>query len=252
MTAIGYHAAGDGALALDPVGRQANEGLLSRVARRLFGGGSEGLRYYQLGGAEGPSTAALDVGAAPGTDVYSPVDGTIVGITTSMLRGKVFGARIDVQPANEPALVVSAHAPQAGPGAHRWLLGRSGDLQDRHGHRLLDGRAAGARALHAGRGQPRLDRAPPSGHPGHPLKLLFVADVNGRPGRRAVEERLPALREELDVDFCVANGENAADGVGITPKLADKLLAAGVDVLTLGNHTGGDARSSPTSPAPSG
>jgi len=61
--------------------------------------------------------------------------------------------------------------------------------------------------------------------------------VNGQPGLRAVEERLPGLREELDVDFCVANGENVADGVGITPKLADKLLAAGVDVLTLGNHT---------------
>jgi 2',3'-cyclic-nucleotide 2'-phosphodiesterase len=60
--------------------------------------------------------------------------------------------------------------------------------------------------------------------------------VNGRPGRRAVEERLPSLRAELQIDFCVANGENAADGLGITPKLADALLAAGVDVLTLGNH----------------
>ena len=53
---------------------------------------------------------------------------------------------------------------------------------------------------------------------------------------RAVEERLPALREDLDLDFVVANGENAADGVGITPKLADRLLASGVDVVTLGNH----------------
>ena len=56
--------------------------------------------------------------------------------------------------------------------------------------------------------------------------------MNGRPGLRAVEERLPSLREELDLDFVVANGENAADGVGITPKLADRLLASGVDVLT--------------------
>ena len=61
--------------------------------------------------------------------------------------------------------------------------------------------------------------------------------MNGRPGVRAVEERLPSLREELDLDFVVANGENAADGLGITPKIADKLLAAGVDVITLGNHT---------------
>ena len=68
------------------------------------------------------------------------------------------------------------------------------------------------------------------------MRILFVADVNGRPGRSAVEERLPSLREELRVDFCVANGENVADGVGITPKLADRLLASGVDVVTLGNH----------------
>jgi metallophosphoesterase (TIGR00282 family) len=60
--------------------------------------------------------------------------------------------------------------------------------------------------------------------------------VNGRPGRRAVEERVPDLREELGLDFVVANGENAADGLGITPKIANALLAAGVDVITLGNH----------------
>jgi len=106
VTAIGYHAVGGGALALDPVGRQANEGIFSRIARKLFGGGANGLTYYQLGGDEGPSTASLDVGAAPGTDVYSPVDGTIVGITPLTLRGRVFGARIDVQPTNEPALIV--------------------------------------------------------------------------------------------------------------------------------------------------
>jgi hypothetical protein len=60
--------------------------------------------------------------------------------------------------------------------------------------------------------------------------------VNGRPGRRAVEERVPGLRDKLDLDFVVANGENAADGLGITPKIADALLASGVDVITLGNH----------------
>jgi 2',3'-cyclic-nucleotide 2'-phosphodiesterase len=68
------------------------------------------------------------------------------------------------------------------------------------------------------------------------LRLLFLADVFGSAGRRAVEERLPALREELGADFCVVNGENAADGRGLTPRLADRLLAAGADVITLGNH----------------
>jgi 2',3'-cyclic-nucleotide 2'-phosphodiesterase len=59
----------------------------------------------------------------------------------------------------------------------------------------------------------------------------------GVPGRRALEERLPSLRDELRIDFCILNGENLADGVGITPKLADKMLATGVDAITLGNHT---------------
>lgn len=61
--------------------------------------------------------------------------------------------------------------------------------------------------------------------------------MNGRPGRAAVETLLPPLREEHGIDFCVVNGENAADGLGITPRIADKLLAAGADVITLGNHT---------------
>jgi metallophosphoesterase (TIGR00282 family) len=68
------------------------------------------------------------------------------------------------------------------------------------------------------------------------LRILFVADVFGVPGRRIVEQRLPGLRAELAVDFCVVNGENAADGAGITPRIADKLLASGADVITLGNH----------------
>jgi 2',3'-cyclic-nucleotide 2'-phosphodiesterase len=68
------------------------------------------------------------------------------------------------------------------------------------------------------------------------MKILFIADVVGGPGRRAVEERLPSLKDELHVDFCILNGENLADGVGITPKLADKMLASGADVITLGNH----------------
>jgi metallophosphoesterase (TIGR00282 family) len=61
--------------------------------------------------------------------------------------------------------------------------------------------------------------------------------VFGVAGRRAVEERLRTLRAQLDVDICVVNGENVADGAGITAKLADRLLAAGADVVTLGNHT---------------
>ena len=69
------------------------------------------------------------------------------------------------------------------------------------------------------------------------LNILFIGDVVGRPGREALEDRLASLRAELDASVCIVNGENVADGVGITPKLADRLLAAGADAITLGNHT---------------
>jgi 2',3'-cyclic-nucleotide 2'-phosphodiesterase len=69
------------------------------------------------------------------------------------------------------------------------------------------------------------------------MRLLFIADIFGRPGREAVEALVPRLREELDLDLVVANGENAADGAGITDRLADRILASGVDCITLGNHT---------------
>jgi metallophosphoesterase (TIGR00282 family) len=67
--------------------------------------------------------------------------------------------------------------------------------------------------------------------------ILFIGDVVARPGRRLIRELVPDLREELGLDFIVANGENAAGGIGITPKEADEIFAAGVDVITLGNHT---------------
>jgi metallophosphoesterase (TIGR00282 family) len=67
--------------------------------------------------------------------------------------------------------------------------------------------------------------------------VLFVGDLVGGIGRRTLLESLPVLRERYDPTFIVANGENVAGGLGITPKLADELIGAGVDVITLGNHT---------------
>jgi murein DD-endopeptidase MepM/ murein hydrolase activator NlpD len=107
ITAIGFHAAGDGALALAPVGRQGNEGVVARVGRKLFGSSGDGLVWYQLGGGAGAPTSGLDIGAAPGTDVYSPVDGRVVGLTPYILNGRQYGVRIDIQPANAPSVVVS-------------------------------------------------------------------------------------------------------------------------------------------------
>ena len=67
--------------------------------------------------------------------------------------------------------------------------------------------------------------------------ILFVGDVVGSAGRRVTRAMLGPLRDELGATFVVVNGENAAGGIGITPKHADELFAAGVDVITLGNHT---------------
>jgi metallophosphoesterase (TIGR00282 family) len=71
---------------------------------------------------------------------------------------------------------------------------------------------------------------------GH-ASVLFVGDIVGGIGRRTLLDSLPVLRERYEPTFVIANGENVAGGLGITPKLADELIAAGVDVITLGNHT---------------
>ncbi|MCL6614351.1 MAG: TIGR00282 family metallophosphoesterase [Firmicutes bacterium] len=68
------------------------------------------------------------------------------------------------------------------------------------------------------------------------MRLLFLGDVVGRPGRRALATLLPSWREEEQYDFVLANAENAAGGFGLTPSVAGELFRAGVDVLTLGNH----------------
>jgi metallophosphoesterase (TIGR00282 family) len=68
------------------------------------------------------------------------------------------------------------------------------------------------------------------------VKILFLGDVVGSPGRSVVEGLLPELIEAEGVDFAVVNGENASGGVGITPKVAAALFRAGADAITLGNH----------------
>ena len=68
------------------------------------------------------------------------------------------------------------------------------------------------------------------------MKLLFIGDIVGEPGRRAVRQLVPKLREQHRLDLVIANGENAAGGSGITPKTAGEIFAAGVDVITSGDH----------------
>jgi len=68
------------------------------------------------------------------------------------------------------------------------------------------------------------------------VRALLIGDIIGKPGRLAVRHVLPDLRRELDLDVVVANGENVAAGMGLTPSLAEELFAAGIDVITSGNH----------------
>ena len=82
-------------------------------------------------------------------------------------------------------------------------------------------------------GNPTNGNAP---RPAGACRVLLIGDVIGSPGRKAVEALLPSIRDERSIDFVTANGENLAGGMGLTPSTADALFAAGVDVITSGNH----------------
>ena len=68
------------------------------------------------------------------------------------------------------------------------------------------------------------------------MLILVIGDIVGKPGRRAVAQLLPLLRADLKLDLVIANGENAAGGIGLTPDIADELFEASVDIITTGNH----------------
>ncbi len=68
------------------------------------------------------------------------------------------------------------------------------------------------------------------------MKVLFIGDIVGKPGRKAVKEGLPGLISKLKIDFVIANAENAAAGFGITKAIGEELFSSGIDVLTSGNH----------------
>ena len=68
------------------------------------------------------------------------------------------------------------------------------------------------------------------------LRILCIGDIIGKPGRLAIAHALPDLRAELGIDLVIANGENTAAGMGLTPSLAEELLRSGIDVITSGNH----------------
>ena len=90
-----------------------------------------------------------------------------------------------------------------------------------------------ARSDRAGLGNAPNGNAP---RPDGATRILMIGDIIGKPGRVAIEQALPGIRDERGIDFVTANGENVAGGMGLTPSTAEALFEAGVDVITSGNH----------------
>jgi hypothetical protein len=137
------------------------------VVNRFFGDSSSGIRYYQISGGVGPETGGLDVGAPTGTDVYAPVDGSVMAVSDQIVNGKPYGVRIDIQPSGNPGVVVTLTNLRPDPAltvgmtvsAGRTKVGRIFDLssveqaalarytQDRGQHVHIEVHAAGSLAV---------------------------------------------------------------------------------------------------------
>jgi hypothetical protein len=109
ITAIVYHATGaTNAIPLSPAGTQKNAGFLARLGNRLFGSGGGGApSYYIDSSGDGPDTGSVDVGAPAGTDVYSPVDGTVVSVQPYVLNGEARGSIVQIRPSDLAAVIVT-------------------------------------------------------------------------------------------------------------------------------------------------
>ena len=119
-----------------------SDGRATRGCSRGSGTGSSArskndLVWYQLGGSGGPGTSALDVGAPAGTDVYAPVDGTVVAISDFVLANRVYGSRIDLRPSSAPSLVVSLTQLRPDPALVVGSMRGRGHLEGRHDRRPL-------------------------------------------------------------------------------------------------------------------
>jgi hypothetical protein len=113
ITAILYHrVAGSNALDLEPAGKLLNGGVIDAIERRIVGSSSAGPAYYV-----DSSTASVDVGAAAGTQVYSPVSGQVIGISPNILDGQArWGSIVTIAPTSNPGLVVAVSQVNAAPG----------------------------------------------------------------------------------------------------------------------------------------
>ena len=243
VTAIGYHHAGDGSLTLDPVGRQGNAGLFARLWHRLAGSERDEPRLVPAArrrAARAPRRSSSAPRRAPTST--RPVDGTVVGITDYVLSNRTYGARIDIRPHRRAVRRRLADAPARRPGPDRRLGRRRRPLEGRHRRRPHRRRAPGARPVHAGRGQQRLAV-------GAARRALSLASRRcaedplrrrrrrraGPPGRRgAAAAAEGGARRSASASSTARTPPTAS---GSRPSSPTRLLAAGADVITLGNHT---------------
>ena len=144
-----------------------------------------------------PGRTSLDVGAAPGTDVYAPVEGSVVAVGDLVIGGRNVGSRIDLRPSRSPSVMVSVLNVQPDPAiaVGSPVLAASSKLGTAVNLAAVEKQALAAHA--SARRQQRLDRRLPLAglaalEPGRRMRILFVGDVVGRPGRDAVEELLGA------------------------------------------------------------
>ena len=175
-------------------GRPAGEpGSRQRASRSsLFGSGTAGLRYYVLGGGAGPATgvARRRRGRPAPTSTRRSTARSSASPRTSSTASTTARGSTSSRSGN-PSLVVSLTHLRRRPEPDRRLDGRRDHLEGRHGARLRRASSARRSRAYTGRGQPRRDRGAPRRHALESLKILFIADVFGAPGRAAVEERLP-------------------------------------------------------------
>ena len=108
ITAIVYHGAGAGLVALTPAGHQHNANLLTRVSNLLTGrDNSTGPGFWIDSSGAGPTTGSVDVGAVAGTSVYTPTDGRVVSVQPYVISGKAYGSVIQIQPTTAPTMLVT-------------------------------------------------------------------------------------------------------------------------------------------------
>ncbi len=107
LTAIGFHGSRNGSLTMQPVGRQANGGLLARLWRRIVGPPKDKPVWFQLDGRTGPGTKVLDVGAPRGTVIYAPVSGSVAAMSDFVIDGRKLGQRVEIRPTSAPSMIVS-------------------------------------------------------------------------------------------------------------------------------------------------